>query len=178
MTSLGRPRVTEPSIAEGPDRRLTIASVLFPGFAVVALVTIGPTAGLLVVLAPVVVISLLRTRADAATALVFFSAVLFLVPARQIIEPIGSVGTPAMMLALVLGTLWVHGQLLHDQDLAADPTPVRWLALAFLATGLTAFIAASIRATDGIERTAADRGAITVYLTPQGPHVETFLNPD
>jgi len=160
VTSLGRL-----SAAELPVARASAITGGLVGLAVVTtvlLVTVGPIHALFMAAVPAVAVATRKSVGDEVTILVTFTLLLFIVPARLVVGAIGSVGTPAMFFSLGLGALWVIGQILPDQPLNSSSTPVRRVILLFTAANLLAYTAASMRATSGLERSGADRGALTI----------------
>jgi len=160
VTSLGRS-----SVAEFPVARASAITGGFVGLAIVAAIlfaTVGPIPALLIVATPTVAFAARNSQGDEVTILVAFTMLLFVIPARLVVGAIGSIGTPAMFFSLGLGLLWAIGQILPDQPLNSSSSPVRRVMLLFTAANLLAYAAASLRPTSGLERSGADRGALTI----------------
>lgn len=162
MTALGRRPVAEHNDSKPHSWEFALMLVITGLTAAVLLVVVGPTPAFGVLALPAIWFAVKNSPTDEVGLLIAFTLVLFFVPARLIISQIGGIGTPAMFFSLVLGMLWIHGQLLPDQQMNSTTSPVRRAILAFVAANLFAFVAASLRATSGLERSAADRGAFTI----------------
>lgn len=88
---------------------------------------------------------------------------LLLIPSRLHVGPLGSAGTPAQLLALVLCLGWVLGRF-HSRTSEAMPRlqPLHFALLAFVAAAIASYVAAAARPIRGIELNAADRGMLGV----------------
>ena len=102
-----------------------------------------------------------RTR-DGVTLLTAVAALLFLVPSYLVFRPLGSVGTPAGILALGALWLWVVGRIVPRSGLATGRQPVRVVMLLFALSTLASYAAAFDRAMFPVEARGADRALIMV----------------
>jgi len=86
--------------------------------------------------------------------------VLVAIPARLVFAPLGGAGTPAQILGVLMACWWfltkVGGFPPREQT-----QPVQWAVLAFYASLLASYIAATTRPIPPIEVSAADRGMIS-----------------
>ncbi len=99
----------------------------------------------------------LSDQTGALTVLLFF---IFAIPSNLIVPALGSAGTPAQIVGLLLLAAWGVSTVafrLHRQRHA-----LRWAMLAFFGATLASYIAASMRPIEPVELRAADRGLITV----------------
>ena len=88
---------------------------------------------------------------------------LLLIPSRLHVGPLGSAGTPAQLLALVLCLAWVLGRF-QSRTSEAMPRlqPLHFALVAFVAASVASYVAAAARPIRGIELNAADRGMLGV----------------
>jgi O-antigen ligase len=111
--------------------------------------------------------------------------ILIAIPSILIIGPLGSAGTPADVLGLIMLLIWVIGRISSPPRLGGS-NPVRTAMLLFVAAVMASYIAAAIRPIAGTEQSAADRGLLLamawlgmLLFTIDGPRdrreLETFL---
>lgn len=105
---------------------------------------------------------LVRSERDTAQLLVAYTIVVAVVPAALVVPALGSVGTPQILLGLTLLAVWGVTWLAPRQVHRARFRLVPLLLVGFAVVNLASFLAASLRPTDVLERTAADRGAIMI----------------
>ena len=139
-----------------------VAAVVVPFAAAVLAAVLGPLPTVVLLAGSVAVVALVRREFDGVTALTILVVLLFFVPSRQVIGPLGAAGTPAAMVGLVAAALWATGTLVPRLGLARGQQPVRLVLLAFAAAHLASYAAAFMRPIDFLEKNAADRGLITV----------------
>jgi polysaccharide biosynthesis protein PslJ len=95
--------------------------------------------------------------------LTLYLALLLAIPARLVFQPLGSMGTPAAILALGALVLWLGTRLVPSLN-SQDPQPVRW-ALAFFALSvLASYLAGMLGALPVEETQQADEGLIKVAM--------------
>lgn len=113
-------------------------------------------AGLVALL--LVVLIVLRSEFDSTTLLLTATSASLLLPSRLVFAPLGGAGTPAMVLGLLGGGLWLFGVLVPALGSARGRQPVRALVLLYLLAVIASFVVASQRGLDPVEARAADRG--------------------
>lgn len=141
---------------------MVLAGLALP-FAVAAVILFaGPLPALVLVAFPVLVIVLSRSPRDVVTVLTGTILVLFFIPARLVVAPLGGFATPAALLGLYAGWRWLWGALVPGAEPRPSRQPLRWIALVFLGAHLVSFVAAAIRPLDALETNAADRGLLVI----------------
>lgn len=155
-------------IATQSARTRTVASVVALGLLSVGMLLAivvtrqRPAAGLVLLLVAPLLLLLLTTRRDAAAVLTLFLIMLFALPARLVVGPLGAAGTPATIVGLAAAWWWAHGKLVPSLGLAQSRQPVRMAILVFFCCMLLGYAAGFARPIDGVETRAADRGMITL----------------
>jgi O-antigen ligase len=102
-----------------------------------------------------------RASADAVTALTGFLVLLFAIPSRLVISPLGGSGSPAQLLGAA-ALLWWAATRLARGTRSTTRQPVRWAMSIFVVAVLLSYVAATIRPIDTVELRAADRGLLSV----------------
>ena len=160
------PLEPEPRAAGRPARipRLAFAFgvVTLPFVIGAAAYGFGIPAAVLIAAIPLAFLGLRRAENDAVTVLIVFSAVALLIPATQVFTPLKSVGNPATLIGVGCLWLWVMGRLIPRLGLASGPQPVRLLVFAWALANLVSVVMAQLRAIDGVEISAGDRGLILI----------------
>jgi polysaccharide biosynthesis protein PslJ len=87
---------------------------------------------------------------------------LYGISARQIVGPLGAVGTPAMLLAMFAAFVWLCGFVLPDSGLSREPHPMRPALLVYLWYGGCSFAIAMSRPLTELEYTGVVRALITL----------------
>jgi hypothetical protein len=105
---------------------------------------------------------LVRARRDAALVVVVLLVAMAVVPASQTISALGSLGAPAVLLGLFAGCVWLVEWLAPREVVRQRYRPVPLLLAGFLGVNIASFAAASLRAKDHLEVSAADRGMIVL----------------
>ncbi|MCW2540866.1 MAG: hypothetical protein JWN95_2591 [Frankiales bacterium] len=82
------------------------------------------------------------------------------IPSRLIFSPLGSAGTPALVLGMVMLVLWLAA--LITGYIRYDHQPLRVVTWLFLGAVMISYVAATTRPIDAVEIRAADRGLISV----------------
>ena len=100
-----------------------------------------------------------NARYDAVTLLSLFVVALIAIPSALVVGPLGSAGTPAEIVGMVLLPVWVVYALSAPRR-NVSRQPVRVAMCVFAVAILLSYIAASLRATLSDERLAADRGVL------------------
>jgi len=85
---------------------------------------------------------------------------LFAIPSALVFAPLGSAGTPALVLGLLLLLLWAFSRF-AGRSRPVDQ-PLMWVAFLFLGSIAASYVAAMTRPIEAIEIRAADRGLISV----------------
>ena len=89
--------------------------------------------------------------------------VLLAIPSKLHVGALGSAGTPAQLLALLVALVWVLGRLFPGSSGSAPRLqPLQVALLCFVAAALASYVAAAARPIRGIELNAADRGLLGV----------------
>ncbi|AXH96399.1 O-antigen ligase family protein [Ornithinimicrobium avium] len=105
-----------------------------------------------------------RPSPDATTVLTAYAVVLFAVPSRLTIEPLGGAGSPAQLLAL--GALvWWAWQQLYDRSwhlVGTHPRPVALANIAFMTCVGVSYVAAMTRPIEADEVSTADLAVVAV----------------
>jgi O-antigen ligase len=86
---------------------------------------------------------------------------LIAIPSKLIFAPLGSAGTPAQMLGLLLAVLWAVTRVMPG-NARAPVEPVRVMMLVFLGAVVASYLAAVSRPIEPLEVSAADRGLLSV----------------
>ncbi len=97
---------------------------------------------------------------DATTALTCYAVLLLLVPANLVLEPLGAAGSPANVFGIFLFLWWGLTWLLPGSPLPRGHQPVRIAVAVFGLAVFLSYLAFAVRAADGLERNAADRGLL------------------
>jgi polysaccharide biosynthesis protein PslJ len=101
-------------------------------------------------------------RFDIVTLITAYLVALLFIPSSLIFSPLGGIGTPAMILSLLI-LIWYAGSWLTGKVVPSGAgRPVRLAILAFALAVLASFVAAMTRAIPVVEQLSAERGLITV----------------
>lgn len=124
--------------------------------ALLAVPIIAPTMTPFVVVVIIVSALWLNARRDEQTALAILFALTFLVPASLIINPLGQIGVPGLIVAALLLVLWCYGRV--DSSLGTDRgrQPMRIVCLIFVGVVLASYIAGQLRGLSPLEASASD----------------------
>jgi O-antigen ligase len=104
-----------------------------------------------------------RTRGAPVTILRIYAVLLVLIPPTHIIEPLGAVGTPAMMVALVALMLWAVGVLAPGTYLCRTVVPVRVVMGVLVVTTFVSYAVAHVHYVPAVELLASDRALIQLF---------------
>ena len=107
-------------------------------------------------------VSTRSTRIDAVTGLTAFLVLLVVIPSRLIFAPLGSAGTPAEVLGMVLFAVWLTVSVTSLGRREKRAEPIRIFAGLFVGAVLISYVAANSRAMFGAEARAADSGLLLV----------------
>ncbi|MCZ7627711.1 MAG: O-antigen ligase family protein [Microthrixaceae bacterium] len=108
---------------------------------------------------------LVRSHHDTTLMILLLLTVMAVVPAPLAIPELGSLGTPTTLIGLAAGGLWFVSWAWSRREaetLVEGHRPIPILLGIWLASVLASFAVASMRAKDGLEASAADRGVVTV----------------
>ena len=110
-------------------------------------------------IAPPPVRSVLRVP-DAVSFLTLYLLLLFLMPSRLTIAPLGAAGTPAMLVGLAGFAWWVFHSVQRTSAPRGLPQPVRTGYVLFGCCVLASYVAAMSRPIDATESSVADLGLV------------------
>jgi len=103
-----------------------------------------------------------RVRFDIVALVTVYLAVLLFIPSSLVFRPLGGIGTPAMILSLLVllwyAISWLTGKVVPT----GSGRPIRLAVLAFALAVLASFVAAMTRTIPVAETLGAQRGLITV----------------
>lgn len=137
--------------------------------AAVAAAVLLPTEALLVVFGIMIVSAgLIRAHHDTTSLVLLLLTVMAIVPAPLVIPELGSLGAPTTLIGLAAGGLWFISWAWSRKDaetVVEGYRPIPILLGVWLASILASFAMTSMRAKDGLEASAADRGIITVLAS-------------
>ena len=102
------------------------------------------------------------TRGSPVTILRIYVVVLVLIPPTHIIDPLGAVGTPSTVIALVVLVLWCLGLLAPGKYLCRTVVPVRVVMGVLVATTISAYAVLHVRYVPAVELLASDRALLQV----------------
>jgi polysaccharide biosynthesis protein PslJ len=103
------------------------------------------------------------TRGAPVTILRIYVVLLVLIPPTYIVEPLGGVGTPATVVALVALMLWGVGLLAPGTHLCRTVVPVRVVMGLFVATTFLSYAVAHVRYVPAVELLASDRALLQLF---------------
>jgi polysaccharide biosynthesis protein PslJ len=103
------------------------------------------------------------TRGAPVTILRIYVVLLVLIPPTYIVEPLGGVGTPATVVALVALMLWGVAVLTPGTYLCRTVVPVRVVMGVFVATTFLSYAVAHVRYVPAVELLASDRALIQLF---------------
>jgi O-antigen ligase len=109
-----------------------------------------------------VAVSTRSTSIDAVTGLTAFLVLLVVIPSRLIFAPLGSAGTPAEVLGVVLFAVWLTVSVSNLGRREGRAEPIRIFAGLFVGAVLISYVAANSRAMFSAEARAADSGVLLV----------------
>ncbi|GII53532.1 hypothetical protein Pth03_19210 [Planotetraspora thailandica] len=101
-------------------------------------------------------------NADPVTILSFFLVILFVMPARYVVGPLGGAGSPASMVAVLLLVWYLLSTLSPRWTPIRDRQPVRAVIVFFCLTVLASYVAGMTRPVSSDELNAADLGLVLV----------------
>ena len=104
-----------------------------------------------------------RRPVDAVSILTVFVVLLFAVPSKLIVAPLGGAGSPAQLLGLVALLLWASATLSRRRSPRSARNPVRFAMLVFVGVTIVSYVAAMVRPIDELELSAADRGLLMLF---------------
>ncbi|MGD9754146.1 MAG: O-antigen ligase family protein, partial [Acidimicrobiia bacterium] len=117
----------------------------------------------------IVALAVLRlSRRDSAAVAAAYLAVIAVFPASLQAPTLGSVGTPQIVLGVGCFALWMVTWMMPRTELRRPFRPVPLLLAAFVAANLLSYVAACLRPTDVLERSAADRGVVLLVAAVGG----------
>jgi hypothetical protein len=99
---------------------------------------------------------------DTVSYLTVYLVLLMLVPASLVFAPFGGVGTPSVILSLIILVWYVGAWILGKTVPSSGGRAVRIAMLAFALTALFSFVAAATREIPQVELLSADRSLITI----------------
>ncbi|MFC6079691.1 O-antigen ligase family protein [Sphaerisporangium aureirubrum] len=103
-----------------------------------------------------------KTRVDPVTIISFFLVILFVMPARYVVGPLGGAGSPASMTAVMLLVWYLLSTLSPRWTPLRGRQPVRAVIVFFALAVLASYVAAMTRPVSAEELNAADLGLVLV----------------
>ncbi|MEU9887116.1 O-antigen ligase family protein [Sphaerisporangium sp. NPDC051011] len=103
-----------------------------------------------------------KARVDPVTIMSFFLVVLFVMPARYVVGPLGGAGSPSSIVAVLLLVWYLMSTLSPRWTPIRGRQPVRAVILFFALAVLASYVAANTRPLSGDELNAADLGLVLV----------------
>ncbi|WP_147268690.1 O-antigen ligase family protein [Sphaerisporangium album] len=103
-----------------------------------------------------------KARVDPVTIMTFFLVVLFVMPARYVVGPLGGAGSPSSMVAVLLLVWYLMSTLSPRWTPIRGRQPVRAVIVFFALAVLASYVAANTRPLSGDELNAADLGLVLV----------------
>ncbi|MEV6983080.1 O-antigen ligase family protein [Sphaerisporangium sp. NPDC051017] len=103
-----------------------------------------------------------KARVDPVTIMTFFLVVLFVMPARYVVGPLGGAGSPSSMVAVLLLVWYLMSTLSPRWTPIRGRQPVRSVIVFFVLAVLASYVAANTRPLSGDELNAADLGLVLV----------------
>ncbi|MEO3807828.1 O-antigen ligase family protein [Sphaerisporangium sp. B11E5] len=103
-----------------------------------------------------------KTRVDPVTIISFFLVILFVMPARYVVGPLGGAGSPASMVAVMLLVWYLLSTLSPRWTPLRGRQPVRAVIVFFALAVLASYVAAMTRPLSSEELNAADLGLVLV----------------
>ncbi len=116
-------------------------------------------------LAVLCVVFLLRSERDAVSALIGYSVVLFLIPAKYAVPGADPAGTPALLVGLLIAIWWLVSKLLSRPVIAYGPQPVRTVLLFYVGWILITYALAGRRDLSSIESSGSDKAVLVAIAT-------------
>jgi polysaccharide biosynthesis protein PslJ len=103
-----------------------------------------------------------KQPADVVTALFWFQALLFLVPSVYVIRGTGAIGSPAIVIGILMFGLWVLARIVPGSGLDLRAQPIRVVILLFAASVLVTYATANQAPLPADEVNGADRGILLI----------------
>ena len=154
------------SAFSAPSRSYAALGLVLVAAVVVAILL--PTQAVLAAFGVLILGALLvRAHHDTALAILVLLLVMALIPAPLVIPELGSLGTPTTLIGLAAGGLWFVAWISSRSapTYADGYRPIPILLGVWLASNTASYLVASMRAKDGLEASAADRGMITMLAS-------------
>lgn len=108
------------------------------------------------------VVDLGARRPDAASLLRLWAVLLLVLPAKLVLAPLGSAGSPAQVLGMAGAFWWAASHFLARLPQVRTRRPVQLAMGVFWFATLVSYIVAVTRPIEGVELSAADRGMLVV----------------
>lgn len=99
---------------------------------------------------------------DAVTFLSLYILLLFVIPSRLVVGPLGGAGTPAQIIGLMGTVWWLWHWLAQSSEKPVPVMPVRRSMMLFVAAILASYVVAMSRPITSIEHNSADMGLISL----------------
>jgi O-antigen ligase len=99
-------------------------------------------------------------RADAVSVVVLAIWLLFLIPANQVVAPLGGVGQPALLVSLLGAALWVYGKADPRVPIDRTPNPIRWVLVGYVLYIGVNYVLLQTRTRTALEETSSTRSLI------------------
>lgn len=131
-----------------------------PATAAAAAVIVHPHSGVAVLALTIAATVAFRLRGDGATVLCAVAVTTLLLPARQVFSPLGSVGSPAVLLSVGAFAWWLAQQVLPATSRIGQRQPARTAFWLVGASVMLSYVAAFFGPRSEVETRAADRGLV------------------
>lgn len=140
----------------------------------------------LLLLVPILAAVWTVSKRDAVTVLMVFVVLLFLIPQRYVIGPLGGVGAPALVIGFAAMAWWASGRLVPAVGFATGRQPLRSAIALFAAAMVLSYAAGMVRPLSPFEASGADRtlallfalGGVTLLAAdgiPSRPRLDRLL---
>jgi O-antigen ligase len=104
----------------------------------------------------------ITSRRDEVSAIGLVLATTFLLPANLIIGPLGQVGVPSLLAAVLLLLVWSYGRLVPTVGLDRGRNPIRTFATVLLVTTLASYVAGQLRGLNTAEASSMDASILAL----------------
>ncbi len=150
------------------QRGVAIAMTVVVLGATVAAVVMPPEAVMAVFAALILGAMLVQAHRDTALTIVVLLALMALIPASLALPELGSMGAPTTLVALAAGGLWLVTWVSPRSNVVTEVEgyrPIPILLAVWAASTTASYAVAALRAKDGLEASAADRGMVVMLAS-------------
>lgn len=100
---------------------------------------------------------------DATTFLTVFLVLVFVIPSRLVVGPLGAIGAPATLFGLTGTGWWLWHQTAQPFEHPLQPQPVRRMTLVFLAAVMASYVGEMLRSVTQTERNSSESGILLLF---------------